>query len=68
MMPIASQMAHDTDARTGTCTGNKGHIIPLNNHLNVNATVSLVAPSALHDMKHAIAMYMPKVICPSNAT
>ena len=65
---MAMTVAHDTDASTSTSTGTKV-IIPLNCHLNKrNAIVSLMTASASCDKKHVIAMYMPKLICPSNVT
>ena len=65
MTPIASSMAHDTDASTG---GTEGHMIPLNNHPNMTeAIVSLMVPPASCDRKHIIAMLMQKLICPTNA-
>ena len=61
MMPMALQMAHDTDARTSIRTGTNGQIMPLNIHLNItNAMVSMMASSASCDKKHATAMYMLK--------
>ena len=43
--PMASSTTHDTDARIGTSTGTKSHIIPLNNHPNMtNAMMSLMTP------------------------
>ena len=53
---------------TGTSTGTKSHIIPLNNHLNMmNAMMSLMVTSASCDSKHIIAKYVSKLICPLNA-
>ena len=53
VMPL-SLASHDnkgtvngTDANTGTSTSNKGHKIPLNNHLIIpNSMVSLMVPLA----------------------
>ena len=60
MTPMTLSVAHGIDASTGTSTNTKGHIIPLNNHLNItNAMVSLMAPSA---------SCWSNQICPSNAT
>ena len=40
--------------RTGTSTGTKCQIIPLNNHVNMtNVMISLMAPLALCNIKHA---------------
>ena len=48
MTQIVSSIAHGTHASNSTSTSTKGHIVPLNNHLNIkNAIVSLIAPSAL---------------------
>ena len=45
----------------------KSHIMPLNNCLYIiNIMLSLVAPSASCDRKHAIVMYMQKLSCSSN--
>ena len=69
MIPMLPSMPCDTDTKTGTNTGRKSQMIPLNNHLNMtNAIVSLMTPSASGDRKHVIAIYMPKLLCPSNAT
>ena len=69
MIPMASPMAHDTDASTGTNTGTKSHIILLNNHLNMtNAMVSLMVSSTSCDRKHVTAMKLPTTKMPINAT
>ena len=54
VMPLAlashdtNDIVNGTNASTGTSTSTKGHIIPLNNYVNIpNAMVSLMAPSAL---------------------
>ena len=61
MIPMDLSMAHDTDTRTTASTGTKSHIITLNNHLNnINAILSLIAPSASCDRKHVIVMNVPK--------
>ena len=67
MIPMALPVAQHTDARTSTSTEtNKS------SNLNVlnkrNAMASLMVPLASCHNKHAIAMYVPKLICPSNAT
>ena len=65
MTSMPSSMTHDNDARTGTTTGIKNHIISLKNHLNMtNVMVSLKAPSASGDREHVICMYMPKTNMP----
>ena len=64
MIPLALSMAHGTDACTGTSTSTKGHILTLNNHLNIiKAMVSMMAPST-SSYYHA----HEKLMCPSNAT
>ena len=45
--PMALSMAYGMGASTGTSPRTKGHIIPLNHHLNItNSMLSLMAPSA----------------------
>ena len=73
MIPVALSMAHGTYANTGTRTSTKGHIIPLNNPLNItNAMVWMMAPSASHychinDNYYAPQMPHIKQIMPINS-
>ena len=54
-----TQIAHDTDARTGISSDTKSYLVSLNNHVNMpNEIVSLMAPSASLYRKHVITMYM----------
>ena len=63
MTQMAVFKAHGTDASTGTSTSTKGHIIPLNNHLNkwngfTDSTISIML----------LLCTCQKLTCPSNAT
>ena len=61
-------MVHDIASSTSTSTGTEIHASE-NNYLNMrNEMVSLMATATSCNRKHVVAMYMPKLICPSNAT
>ena len=74
MIPMALLMPHDTYASTNINTSTRGHITPVDNHLNkINKMVSLIPLSGSHDRKHSFAKHgiancMQQLLFPSNFT